>query len=73
MRCLERIELIRSLTWRGPTRSSTTYGPRSLQDELVGLMSAASQRLWVKVPWWIRSPAQSVNPWWSLPTLSGLG
>jgi hypothetical protein len=36
----------------GTTRSSTTYGPRSLQDELVGLMSAASQRVWVKVPWW---------------------
>jgi hypothetical protein len=23
-----------------------------LQDELVGLMNAASQRVWIKVPWW---------------------
>jgi hypothetical protein len=36
----------------GTTRSSTTYGPRSLKDELVGLMTAAAQRVWVKVPWW---------------------
>jgi helicase len=36
----------------GSTRSSTTYGPRALQDELIGLIGAASQRVWVKVPWW---------------------